>query len=203
MVAYASSHVTTRNPGSPLRRIMGSGMRPRALSFCELASDNAETSARWPGSRAGEVFNRISSKRTMQRWTPSTVQSLSPVVPNAQPSQTPWFRIRHAKRSCSRFSHAARSISQYWFGLRSIGLRGTTEAQSDGFQPMLHPRGLSGLNRSCSESYSGNGSLVCQIRKKSQHARPPLELGFSSNPIYVANHHYVAEFAGYALFFDC
>jgi hypothetical protein len=35
------------------------------------------------------VFNRMSSNRTMQRWTPSMVQFLSPVVPNAQPSHTP------------------------------------------------------------------------------------------------------------------
>ena len=69
------------------------------------------------------------------------VQSLSPVVPRAQPSQTPCFRIRQAKGIWSRFSQATCSISAYWFGLRSVGSRGITEAQSDGFQPISQTPG--------------------------------------------------------------
>ena len=51
------------------------------------------------GSSAGAVFSRISSSRTMQRCTPSSVQSDRPEVPSAQPSHTPSFRIRQANGS--------------------------------------------------------------------------------------------------------
>src|SRR5215469_8781057 len=150
-LAYASDHVTTRNPFSPLRRIIGSGRRPRALKSRELIPESDDTSLRRSGSSAEAVFKRISSRRTMQRWTPSWVQSLRPTVPSAHPSQTPCCRIRQAKGSWSRFSQRTRSISAYWFGLCSVGSRGITEAQSDGFQPMLHAPALCGLNRSRSD----------------------------------------------------
>src|SRR6516225_622146 len=136
-LAYASDHVTTRNPFSPFRRIIGSGSRPRALKSCALIPESDDTSLRRSGSSAEAVFKRISSRRTMQRWTPSWVQSLRPTVPSAHPSQTPCCRIRQAKGSWSRFSQRTRSISAYWFGLRSVGSRGITEAQSDGFQPIF------------------------------------------------------------------
>src|SRR5215468_1661670 len=141
-LAYASDHVTTRNPFLPFRRIIGSGSRPRALKSCELTPESDDTSLRRSGSSAEAVFKRISSRRTMQRWTPSWVQSLRPTVPSAHPSQTPCCRIRQAKGSWSRFSHSTRSISAYWFGLRSVGSRGITEAQSEGFQAMLHAPGF-------------------------------------------------------------
>src|SRR6516225_4832530 len=150
-LAYASDHVTTRNPFSPFRRIIGSGSRPRALKSCALIPESDDTSLRRSGSSAEAVFKRISSRRTMQRWTPSWVQSLRPTVPSAHPSQTPCCRIRQAKGSWSRFSQRTRSISAYWFGLCSVGSRGITEAQSDGFQPMLHAPALCGLNKSRSD----------------------------------------------------
>src|SRR6516164_7682540 len=146
-LAYASDHVTTRKPFSPFRRIIGSERRPRALRSFELILESDGTSPRRSGSSAGAVFKRISSRRTMQRWTPSWVQSLRPAVPNAHPSQTPCFRIRQAKGSWSRFSQTTRSISAYWFGLRSVGSRGITEAQSDGFHPI--PQALSSLRQFC------------------------------------------------------
>ena len=69
-------------------------------------------SDRRDGSSAGAVFNRINSRRTMQRCTPGIVQSETPDVPSAQPSQTPSFRMRNANGSSSRFSHAMRAISR-------------------------------------------------------------------------------------------
>ena len=48
---------------------------------------------------SGAVLSRISSRRTMHRCTPGSVQSERPEVPSAHPSQTPSFRIRHAKGS--------------------------------------------------------------------------------------------------------
>ena len=53
----------------------------------------------------------------MQRCVPGSVQSFSPDVPSAQPSQTPSLRIRQANGSWSRFSQATLSISQVVMGL--------------------------------------------------------------------------------------
>ena len=48
----------------------------------------------------------------MQRCGPSSVQSDSPDVPSAQPSQTPSLRMRHANGSSSRFSQTIFNISR-------------------------------------------------------------------------------------------
>ena len=55
------------------------------------------------------MFKRINSSRTMQRCVPGNVQSRRPLVPSAQPSQTPSERMRQANGSWSRFSHATLS----------------------------------------------------------------------------------------------
>ena len=89
----------TLNPLSPADRSIGSGSRPSARSFWDERAASGATSARTDGSRAGAVFSRISSRRTMHRWTPSIVQSESPDVPRAQPSHTPSFRMRQANGS--------------------------------------------------------------------------------------------------------
>ena len=48
----------------------------------------------------------------MQRCVPSIVQSRIPVVPRAQPSHTPFVRIRQAKGSSLKFSQTIRAISR-------------------------------------------------------------------------------------------
>ena len=58
------------------------------------------------------MFSRSSRSRTLHRWISSIVQSCMPVVPSAQPSQTPWFRIRQAYAGVPRFSLNAFQISR-------------------------------------------------------------------------------------------
>ena len=58
------------------------------------------------------MFNRIKSSRTMHKWTPSIVKSRTPVVPSAQPSQTPRVRMRHAKGSSPRLRQMVLAISK-------------------------------------------------------------------------------------------
>ena len=76
------------------------------------ASASEPTSPRRSTSSAGAVFSRSSSSRTMHRCVPLIVQSDSPAVPSAQPSQHPWLRMRQANGSSSRFSHAMRRMSR-------------------------------------------------------------------------------------------
>ena len=112
MRSSASSQETTRNPRSPFRRSIGSGSRPSARSSRDVRDESDDTSASADGSSAGAVLSRISSRRTMQRCVPSSVQSDRPDVPSAQPSHTPSLRIRHANGRSSRLSHTSLSISR-------------------------------------------------------------------------------------------
>ena len=66
------------------------------LSRAEVHDSSADTSLSCEGSSGGAVFRRISSSRTMHKCVPSSVQSDSPDVPSAHPSQTPSRRIRQA-----------------------------------------------------------------------------------------------------------
>jgi hypothetical protein len=68
----------------------------------------------------------------MHRWTPGIVASLTPVVPSAQPSQTPSVRTRYAYGSWSRFSQAMRAMSRKWRGFTVSSPNGTSEAQERG-----------------------------------------------------------------------
>ncbi len=94
--SIARSQEIRVKPGSPLRRSIGWGRRPSARSSGERSRRSAATSPRTAGSSASIVFSSSSRSRTLQRCMPSIVQSRSPAVPSAQPSQTPRDSTRQA-----------------------------------------------------------------------------------------------------------